>query len=409
MKVLILNSGSSSLKFKLFDADGLELIASGVAECLNSSRNRLVQRWRDPQGRWQERVREGDTQTHADALEHAFADLAAAGVLPDRHALAVIGHRIVHGGEQFIEPTLVDGATLAQIRALEHLAPLHNPANVLGIDVARRLFPGVPQVAVFDTAFHHALPPHVRHYALPLSLYEEFHVRRYGFHGISLQHVTRRAATLMGRPLDSLNLIVMHLGNGASITAVAGGRSVETSMGMTPLEGLMMGTRSGDLDPAVHFHLLRYTRRTPEQVEDLLYHGSGLKGVCGHSDMREVHARIAEGDEMAALALDMFCHRLKKYVGAYAAVLGRVDGVVFTAGIGEHDAEVRARSLAGLELFGIVLDEARNRAPRDDALAIHAPSSRSQIWVIPTDEEYEIARCALARIGANKNNQGVTP
>lgn len=408
MKVLTLNSGSSSLKFKLFEADGLVLLASGLAERLNSPHNRLVQRWRDPQGHWQEHVREGDTETHADALEYAFADLATAGVLPDRRALAVIGHRVVHGGEHFTAPTLVDGASLAQIRAVEHLAPLHNPANVLGIEVARRLFPRVPQVAVFDTAFHHTLPAHVRHYALPLSLYEDFHVRRYGFHGISLQHVTRRAASLMERPLAGPNLIVMHLGNGASITAVAGGRSVETSMGMTPLEGLMMGTRSGDLDPAVHFHLLRYTRRTPEQVEDLLYHGSGLKGVCGHSDMREIHARIAAGDDVAALALDMFCHRLKKYVGAYAAVLGRVDGVVFTAGIGEHDAEVRARSLAGLELFGIVLDEARNRAPREDAVAIHAPSSASQIWVIPTDEEHEIARCALECIGVAET-QGVTP
>jgi len=408
MKVLTLNSGSSSLKFKLFEANGLAPLAGGLAERLGTAANRLAHRWRDDRGRWQERVREGATDGHADAIAHIFADLSAAGVLREPGELAVIGHRVVHGGEHFTTPVLINHASLAQIRAAEHLAPLHNPANLRGIDLTRRLFPRVPQVAVFDTAFHHTLAAHVSHYALPVELYEEFHVRRYGFHGISLQYVTREAAAHMGRPLAELNLIVMHLGNGASITAVAGGRSVETSMGMTPLEGLMMGTRCGDLDPAVHFHLLRYARRTPRQLEDLLYHGSGLKGVCGHGDMREVEALAGVGNPNAALALDMFCHRLKKYIGAYAAVLGRVDALVFTAGIGENAAQVRARSVAGLEGFGIALDPARNRAPGAAARALHREDSRTQIWVIPTDEEYEIARCALDCL-ANEQVQGASP
>jgi acetate kinase len=408
MKVLTLNSGSSSLKFKLYDANGLGLLAGGLAERLGTGQGRLALRWRDGHGGWQMREQAQGADTHAAALEGAFAELARVGVLQGRRELVAVGHRVVHGGEHFTAPTLIDGGTLAQIRAAEHLAPLHNPANLRGIDLARRIFPDVPQVAVFDTAFHHTLPPHVSHYALPLGLYEEFHVRRYGFHGISVQYVTRRAAALMDRPPAGLNTIVLHLGNGASVTAVAGGRSVETSMGMTPLEGLMMGTRCGDLDPAVHFHLLRYTRRSPAQLEDLLYHASGLKGVCGHSDMREVHALARQGDKAAGLALDMFCHRLKKYIGAYAAVLGRVDAVVFTAGIGENDAEVRARSLAGLDNLGIVIDAARNRASGCDARPLHASESRTQVWVIPTDEELEIARCALECL-THDETQGATP
>jgi acetate kinase len=294
----------------------------------------------------------------------------------------------------------VDDEVLRTVRDLAALAPLHNPVNAVGIEVARRAFPSVPHVAVFDTAFHQTLPPHAATYAVPPQWARDHGVRRYGFHGVSHAYVSRAAADLLGRPLDEVNSVVLHLGNGASATAVAAGLSVDTSMGMTPLEGLVMGTRSGDVDPALPAHLHRVAGLGPEEVDRALNSASGMRALAGTNDLREVHRRIAEGDADAALALDVFCHRVRKYVGAYLAVLGRTDAVVFTGGIGENDPEVRARSLVGLGDLGIVVDEERNRAPSSSARDVATDGSRTRVLVVPTDEELEMARQAVALLGA---------
>ena len=313
--------------------------------------------------------------------------------------LAAVGHRVVHGGARFDGPVLVDDGVLAAIRELTPLAPLHNPANALGIEVARRLYPALPQVAVFDTAFHRTMPARAYRYALPRALADRYGIRRFGFHGTSHQYVSRRAAEHLGRPIEELALITLHLGNGASAAAVDGGRCIDTSMGLTPLAGLVMGTRSGDIDPAVVFHLHREAGLDLEEIETLLTKQSGLTGLAGAGDMREIRRRIADGDADAAEALDIFCYRVRSYLGAYAAALGRVDAVVFTAGIGENDPEVRAGVCAGLEGYGVRLDAGRNSAAGAAARTVSADDSRVPVLVVPTDEELEIARQALALAG----------
>ena len=312
--------------------------------------------------------------------------------------LEAVGHRIVHGGSRFAEPALVEDALIEEVEQLVPLAPLHNPANLEGLRVARTLFPDVPQVAVFDTAFHQTMPPVAYTYAVPRAWRDEYRIRRYGFHGTSHAFVSREAARLLGKPLERTNVIVLHLGNGASAAAVRGGQSVDTSMGFTPLEGLVMGTRSGDLDPAVHGHLHRQLGWSVDAIDDALNQESGLKGLTGHQDFREVLALRAQGDEAARLGFDIYAYRIRKYVGAYAAVLGAVDAVVFTGGVGQHSPELRAASLAGLELFGIEIDQARNAGPLHGASTVSTESSRVRVLVVPTNEEWEIARQALAVI-----------
>jgi acetate kinase len=368
MRVLVLNSGSSSVKYQLVDSDSGERVAGGIVE---------------------------EVVDHAAALREVVAAVEELG-----GPIEAIGHRVVHGGDVVSAPTLVDDELVEVIRRLVPLAPLHNPANLAGIEAARVTWPTVPQVAVFDTAFHRTLPPAAYRYAVPQEWYEEFGVRRYGFHGTSHEYVSARAAVELGRPLDELDLIVAHLGNGASMTAVQGGRSVETSMGLSPLEGLVMGTRSGDIDPAVIGYVADASGRSATDVLADLNRSSGLLGLSGDSDLREITARIDAGDEDADLALDVFCHRIRKYVGAYVAVLGGCDALVFTAGIGEHSALVRARVCAGLEVFGMVLDDARN-ARIDDARNARSDTSTSTVistddaatalLVVPTDEEHAIA------------------
>jgi acetate kinase len=271
------------------------------------------------------------------------------------------------------------------------LAPLHNPSNLLGIEAARIRFPGIPQVAVFDTAFHQTLPPAAFRYAVPREWYDEHHVRRYGFHGTSHAHVAREAARYLGQPLEELNLITLHLGNGASVGAIREGKSIDTSMGMTPLEGLIMGTRSGDLDPAIPFYLIRQLELPLEKVENLLNKESGLKGICGFSDMREIQQQAGQGDERAVLAFDMFCYRVKKYIGAYLAVLGRLDAIVFTGGIGENSEAVRSAVCSGLRHLGITVDERRNRAATGKAAEIQEAGAPVKVLAVRTNEELEIA------------------
>jgi len=314
------------------------------------------------------------------------------GVIADSGDIDAIGHRVVHGGEDFHQPTVLCQEVLAAIEQNIPLAPLHNPANLDGIRVAQELFAGVPQVAIFDTAFHQTIPPHAYNYAIPYRLYEEQRVRRYGFHGTSHKFVVSECARLMGRPLDQLNLISIHLGNGCSMTAVKNGKSVDTTLGLTPLEGLVMGTRSGDVDPAIHSFLARNCDMDIEAIDQMLNKESGLKGLCGLNDMRDIHEAIAAGDEKARLALEVQTYRNKKYVGAYMAVLGRVDAIIFTAGIGENDEVVREMTLRGLETFGISMDLKANGQRIKKPTLLSTKESRVQIWGIPTNEELAIAR-----------------
>jgi acetate kinase len=316
-----------------------------------------------------------------------------------------VGHRVVHGGEKFSQPAIIDDAALKTIEELIPLAPLHNPANVTGIKVMRELLPAVPQVAVFDTAFHQTMPARAFHYALPAEFYRSYDVRRYGFHGTSHQYVSGEAARHLGRPLETLNLITLHLGNGASATAIERGKSIDTSMGLTPLEGLVMGTRCGDLDPAVHFYLARKTGKPFEEIEGILNKESGLKGICGLNDMREIQERSQGGDAQAELALEMFCYRVKKYIGAYYAALGSVDAVIFTGGIGENSAMVRTKACEGLSALGIIMDERRNSADAGGLREIQAKEGGIRILVIPTNEEHEIARQTVEVLGRVKGQR----
>jgi acetate kinase len=327
-----------------------------------------------------------------------MSDLSDSGTIGDPASLFGIGHRVVHGGERFREPARVDAGVLEAIREMIPFAPLHNPGNLQGIEVALATCPGVPQVAVFDTAFHQTMPPRAFRYALPRDLYDAHRVRRYGFHGTSHAHVARRAAELLGKPPAALNLITLHLGNGASAAAIREGKSVDTSMGMTPLEGLMMGTRCGDLDPAVPFFLGEVTGKDPGEIQTLLNEESGLKGICAANDMREVHRKAVGGDPSAELAIDMYSYRIRKYIGAYTAVLARVDALVFTGGIGENDADVRRRACEGLSLLGIAVDEARNGSPSKEPREIQREGMPVKVLVIPTDEELEIALQTVACI-----------
>jgi acetate kinase len=376
-RVLVLNSGSSSVKYQIVDmADGSRPAAGQV-----------------------ERIgEEGGAADHVTALKQVGDDLAAQGCGLDSPELAAVGHRVVHGGTRFTEPTLVTDEVLTAIEALVPLAPLHNPANITGIRAVRELRPDLPQVAVFDTAFHATVPEAAYRYAIDRDTADAHHIRRYGFHGTSHAYVSRATARLLGKDPSEVNVIVLHLGNGASASAVRGGVCVDTSMGLTPLEGLVMGTRSGDIDPAVVLHLQRSAGMTPEEVDALLNRRSGLLGLCGDNDMREIGRRMAEGDEAAQLAFDIYVHRLRKYVGAYTAVLGRVDAVTFTAGVGENSAAVREAALRGLGLLGIEVDAVRNAVRGSAARLISAQGSRVAVAVVPTDEELQIAQEAYSLV-----------
>ena len=338
-----------------------------------------------------ENVSQRNIADHRAGLSQISLMLHETGLITELSELFAIGHRVVHGGESFREPKIIDVEVLQQIRDMIPLAPLHNPANVMGIEVALLQAPDIPQVAVFDTAFHHSIPAYANRYALPVEFYNKHGLRRYGFHGTSHQYVANQAASCLGKTLESLNLITLHLGNGASAAAISKGQSIDTSMGFTPLEGLIMGTRCGDIDPAIHFHIGRTTGMSSNEIESVLNKESGLKGICGVSDMREVHRLADAGDDQAQLALEMYCYRIKKYIGAYYAALGSVDAVVFTGGIGENDAWVRQRCCAGLTAMGIELDMQKNPSARSGIFDIHTETSQVSLLVIPTNEELEIA------------------
>jgi acetate kinase len=394
LKILVINCGSSSIKFEVFEKKECRLIASGLLEKIGSPEARLRQKRRLEDGTFDLFETIEPVADHAGGFALIDRTNARDKIIASESELAGIGHRVVHGGERFQEPALITGEVVAAIRELFPLAPLHNPPNLLGIEVLRESFPRVPQVPVFDTMFHQTLPARAFHYALPYDLYEKYHVRRYGFHGTSHFFVAKEAARHLGRALEETNLITLHLGNGASAAAIQNGRSIDTSMGLTPLEGLVMGTRCGDIDPALHFYLLRQTGMSPEELEGLLNSRSGLKGLCGSNDMREILALGEQGNEQARLAVDLFCYRIRKTIGAYVAVLGRVDAVVFTGGIGENAAVIREKVLDGMEHLGMAVDPERNRNAAGNISEIQRVGAKnfSPLLVIQTDEELEIAR-----------------
>ena len=393
MKILVLNSGSSSLKFQLLDMAGQQLLGSGLIEQIGEDQSQATLKY------GQQRLERQQTiADHRAAVELMATLLQESGLIGRMAELGAIGHRVVHGGEAFHEPVIIDDDVLATIRALIPLAPLHNPANIVGIEAARQRAPQVPQVAVFDTAFHQSIPTHAYVYGLPYELYEKEHVRRYGFHGTSHHYVAQSAAAYLGQSLQELKLISLHLGNGTSAAAINHGQSVDTSMGMTPLEGLLMGTRSGDVDAAILFYLARETGRTIQELDDLLNKQSGLKGICGQNDMRTIIDMAEQGDEQAHLALTIFFYRLKKYIGSYLAVLNGADAIIFTGGIGENAPLVRLMACAELANLGIKVDMVKNEERSSGIQAIHSDDSQVNILVVPTNEELAIAQQTSALI-----------
>ncbi|GIH24413.1 acetate kinase [Acrocarpospora phusangensis] len=389
MHVLVLNSGSSSIKYQLLDMSGRRRLATGLAERIGERSGRLVHNGED--------VGTDGFADHEAGLRAVLDAFAERG--PALDEVVAVGHRVVHGGDRFAQPVLIDDDVEKAIGQLIPLAPLHNPANLEGIRVARRVFPDLPHVAVFDTAFHQTLPPEAYTYAVP----PEWNVRKYGFHGTSHAYVSRRAAELLGRPYGEVNTIVLHLGNGASVAAVRGGRSVDTSMGLTPLAGLVMGTRSGDVDPGVLPYVARSLGLSLDEIDSALNRDSGLRGLAGENDLREVWRAVDGGDPAARLAMDVYIHRIRGYIGNYYAVLGEVHAIVFTAGVGENDPRTRERALAGLGRLGIAVDPARNAAPARHARAISPDGSGVAVLVIPTDEELEIAEQTINTDGVVRN------
>ena len=374
--VLVINSGSSSLKYAVVEPDSGVMVADGIVE----------------------RIGDGPVADHSAALREAFKQLASSGQPLEGLGLVAVGHRVVHGGPDLYKPTPVDDALIAKVEELAPLAPLHNPPALLGIKVAREALSDLPHIAVFDTAFFHDLPAAAATYAIDRDIARQWHIRRYGFHGTSHQYISEQAALFLDEPLDSINQIVLHLGNGASASAIAGGKPVDTSMGLTPLEGLVMGTRSGDIDPGIITYLWRTAGMSVEDIETMLNKRSGVGGLGGEIDFRVLHQRIESGDAAAQLAYDVYIHRLRKYIGAYLALLGNTDAITFTAGVGENDAAVRRDALTGLAGLGIELDEQLNDSRDKSARRISADHSRTTVLVVPTDEELAIARACAAVI-----------
>jgi acetate kinase len=392
MRVLVLNCGSSSAKYQLieFQGEAVKTRARGSVERIGM-RGAILNHTREDG----DRVKlAGDILDHQTAIEYILAILISKnhGVIHAYSDISAVGHRVVHGGEALTQSVLVDAAVMEKVRECIELAPLHNPHNIKGIEACRRLLPNVPQVAVFDTAFHHTLPDYAFLYALPHVLYRRYALRRYGFHGTSHYYVSQRAAKLVGKPAEELRIVTCHLGNGCSIAAIQNGVSVDTSMGFTPVEGLVMGTRSGDLDPSAILYIMSREELSTGEANALLNKHSGLSGISGvSSDMREIWEQVEKGNERARLALNIFCYRLKKYIAAYAGVLGGIDVLVFTGGIGENAFYVREMSLDTLSFLGIEIDRARNRQPIQGDTEISTPESQTRVFVIPTNEEWVIA------------------
>jgi len=390
MNILVINSGSSSVKYKLFDVKDEKELARGVVERIGLKKSNL----RHLSADGKEVRLSGDIPDHDAAIRLAldFLTHKEHGVIRDISEIGAVGHRVVHGGEEFSGSVIITGKVTKAIKSHCRLAPLHNPPNLTGIRVAQKLLPDIKHIAVFDTAFHQTIPPGAYLYALPYNLYREEKIRKYGFHGTSHKYVAYRTAEILKKPLKKLKLITVHLGNGCSATAVKNGRSINTSMGFTPLEGLVMGTRSGDLDPAIVFYLMAKRNLSSHKVDDLLNKKSGLLGMTGlSSDMRDVYKRVKRGDGRSKLAFEVFIDRIQKYIGSYAVAMDGVDAIVFTAGIGENHAPTRAAACRMLSFLGVKIDPKKNNSSKKEKV-ITTKDSKVKVLVVPTNEELMIAR-----------------
>ncbi len=391
MKILVINCGSSSVKYQLIDAESELALAKGNISRIGMAGALIAHK---PHDRAEVKV-SAEILDHIQAIEYVVSMLLSEnhGVIKDKSEINAVGHRVVHGGERFTDSVLITEDLMGELRALIDLAPLHNPHNIRGINAAMKTLPGIPHIAVFDTAFHHRMPPRAYIYGIPYVLYKRYGIRRYGFHGTSHKYVSDRAAEIMGRPVSELKIVTCHLGGGASVAAIDQGVSVDTSMGFTPLEGLMMNTRSGDLDPAIILHVMAREELNLHEANTLLNKHSGLSGVSGvSSDLRDIEDAAAEGNTNAQLAIDIYCYRLKKYVAAYAAAMAGLDALVFTAGAGENSATVRAKTCEDMSWMGLELDQAKNSEVSGDEVVISRTDSKVQVMVIPTNEELVIAR-----------------
>lgn len=404
MNILVINAGSSSCKYQLRDMESQRVLCSGIVERIGEPMGKLTHKIAPDTDKAAKIVVEQPFPTHTDGMKKVVELLTdpEKGVIKDKADIAAIGHRVLHGGEEITAPVLVDEHIKTVIRDCIPLGPLHNPANLAGIEVAEKLFPGTPNVAVFDTEFGMSMPPSAYIYPLPYELYTELKIRRYGFHGTSHKYVAGKTAEFLGKPLSELNAVIMHLGNGSSMSAVRNGKCADTSMGLTPLEGLMMGTRCGSIDPAIEPFIMKKLGLSPADMDTLMNKKSGLKGISGFTDMRDLHAACEKGDEKAQLALAMLIHRIKKLLGAYYALLGHVDAVVFTAGIGENDDIVRARVCKNMEVFGIAVDPERNAVRNGEPRIISPDGCKVPVLVIPTNEELAIAVTTMELVRQNR-------
>lgn len=400
MKILVLNCGSSSIKYKLYDMQDESVLAQGGVERIGLDEAFL--KLTLPNG--EKKILMHDMPDHKEGVNFVFQTLLSPeyGAIKSLDEIDAVGHRIVQGGDKFCQSVIVDQSVEDGIEELCDLAPVHNAGHLRGLRAVDHLMPNVPQVCVFDNAFHSTMPPHAFLYAVPYEFYEKWHVRRYGFHGTSHRYVSQRVAELMGKDIKDLKIITCHIGNGASVAAIKGGKVIDTSMGLTPLAGVMMGSRSGDIDPSAVTYLMQKTGMEPQEMADFLNKKSGVLGITGiSSDMREVEQAAKEGNERAQLALKMYNYRIKKYIGSYAAAMGGVDAIVWTAGVGENQIGTRLESCSGLEFLGVKMDAERNNCRGEERL-ISADDSKVQVWVIPTDEEVMIARDTQELVTAAK-------
>jgi acetate kinase len=396
MKILVLNAGSSSLKYSVYKGAELDLLAKGVVEKIGDSNGKITHKFQR-NGTLNELIFEENIGDHYQALQTVVSLLKDSkhGVIDEINEIKSIGHRVVHGGEYFSSSHLIDEDLKQKVKELIPLAPLHNPPNLLGIEVSEEIFPDAIQVAVFDTAFHQTIPEYAFRYAIPEKFYKEYGIRQYGMHGTSHRFITEETTKYLRKANNKINLITIHLGNGCSISAVKGGKCIDTSLGFSPLPGLVMGTRSGDIDPSIIFHLIRQHGYSYQEVETALNKESGLKGLTGFTDLRDIHKKQKVGDKAAELALEIYCYRIKKYIGAYLAAIGPLDAIVFTAGVGENDEFVRAKVLEGLEHLGIKLDPEKNGKHISGIRELHHSESNIGVLVVPTDEEKQIALSTL--------------
>lgn len=397
MNVLVINTGSSSIKFQLLNTDTQTPIASGLIERIGGETGFIKY---SGKATLEKEMTFVDHKAGLDEISRLLQD-SEYGVIENVDEIKACGHRTVHGGEAFSAPTIVDDEVIATMEKCIPLAPLHNPANITGIKEAQKIFPKAKHVAVFDTAFHQTMPPEAYRYAVPQKYYKEDGVRKYGFHGTSHQFVSRAAAQMLGKKLENTNIITVHVGNGGSIAAVKGGKSIDTTMGMTPLAGLVMGTRSGDIDPALPNFLYQNKGLSMTDVDTILNKESGMKGLTGYNDLRDIEAKILEGDEECIIAMDMYTYKIKKTIGSYYAALGTVDAIVFTAGVGENSVRVREMSVSNMESLGIYLDKEKNAERNRDARAISKENSPVKVFVIPTNEELEIANQTVQVLSNN--------